>query len=318
MPAATRSATFQPSNEVERWIESFGVTWEYVPDLPVEQIDKKSSLSNQARRDPRDNETVRVYAEAMKAGAVFPPLVGYRKPNGDVVWLDGNHRSEAAVLRHLPTVACYLVNTSDQMLLTDMLASANATLNGKEAAKQDRLYHAMRLVDAGYPKRHAGRMAGVAEATLHNFVNHQQVIRHADKLGVGRVAKQLPSKYAGPLSNSIDKLPPTEWKALLSAASHATNAQDFRDLVRTVVAANGAGLDVVEQFVHERTAINSPKSAGPKRTQSPVHSFLMHAAAIAKQSPEEVIASCAPEDLDRLRRVAEDIRYIATKVATPQ
>lgn len=308
---------FQPSNEVERWIESFGVSWEYVRALPVEDVDQKASLSNQARRDPLDKETRRVYAEAIKAGAVFPPLVGYRKPNGLVVILDGNHRFFAGVTIGVSFVACYIVQTSDQLLLTDMLASANATLNGKEAANDDRLRHAMRLIDAGYPKAHAARLTGVAKTSLSNFADHQRVIRQADKFGASRAAKELPYTYAPSLSNNLDNLEPAELKALLAAASNAKNAQEFRDLVKTVVAANGASLEAIESFVQERSAINSPKAARPKRKQSAVHAFLMHAAAINKQSPEAVVASCPPDELDNLKRVAEDLRYIATRVATP-
>ncbi len=55
------------------------------------------SLRDQARLgNPVDEETVERYAEAMRGGAEFPAVVGWRGSEAKLILIDGNHRQVAA------------------------------------------------------------------------------------------------------------------------------------------------------------------------------------------------------------------------------
>lgn len=132
---------------------------------------------NQIRLDggtqPRtalDFDAVEDYAEAMGAGAKFPPVVVYH--DGDSYWLaDGFHRLKAAFAAGFDTIACEL----RQGTLADAQwhsFSANKT-NGLRRTNEDK----QRAVKAALLHPHAAGMSnnaiarhvGVDEATVRNW-----------------------------------------------------------------------------------------------------------------------------------------------------
>lgn len=302
------------STDVERWIASFGLDAHLIPDMPIDQIDIEASLANQARRDPRDADTVTVYQQAMAAGAVFPPLVAFKK-GSKYVLMDGNHRCGGAIGAGFDAVAVYEVQvSSDDPRVLDMVASANAALNGKSAADDDKLRHGIRMIDAGSSIKEAARLCGVSATNLGQTHKAEIAARKFDRIGLGRKARSLSKQNLGALLPIADKGDRTLAEGVLDAVPVAKNSTDLRTLVSTVVASPGDAEALIEAFIHERTAINNTKASRQGREQAEWQAFKMHAAAIAKLTPEVVAASCPPDQRQAIERLAEEVRFVSSRL----
>jgi hypothetical protein len=310
--------TFAASSDVERWIESFGVEYELFDGVPLDVIDKQASLRNQARRNPLNRDVAMVYAQAMKAGAIFPPVVGYFN-GASIILVDGNHRFAGAESAGAEVIAVYVLDlNSGAPSINDMVASANATLNGLGATDEERIRHAISRVDGGMSVTNAARMCGVKDSTLKNNLDAERVVRHSERFGLGRQARQIPQHYAIALAKQIDRFSSDELRAVLAAADVAKNRSEYRTLVRDAAAASDEDrLAVIASFCDERTAINSPKKTRKPQETKPANVFKMHAAAIVKETPAAILATCPPDQVDGLKKLAEELRFIASRIVAP-
>lgn len=303
------------SSDVRRWIESFGVPYEFFDALPIDVINKDASLINQARRDPLDSDVAIVYGQAMKAGSVFPAVVGYFAGTS-VILIDGNHRLDGATRAGASTMAAYIVDlpANDPRLL-DMVASANATLNGSSATADDRMRHAVRMVDAGTSQAAAARLCGVKLGTLSNQLRAEVVLRKCDRLGVGREARRAPQHYMISINSHMDSLHADTLRALIGATESAKNREEFKDLVRQVAAMDVEdGVAQIQGFISERQGINSPAKTKKGQPLTSWKSFKMHATAITAETPESIMATCPPDQREAIARLADELRYIASRV----
>ena len=308
--------TFAASTDVERWIESFGVAYEMFESVPIEVVDKEASLQNQARRHPLDRDVALVYGQAMKAGAVFPPVVGYF--NGPtIVLVDGNHRREGSEIAGAQFLSVYVLDLEPASpTINDMVASANATLNGYGATDEERIRHAISRVDAGASIKAAARLCAVKESTLKNNLDAERVVRHSERFGLGRQARQIPQHYAVALARRIDQFASDELRAILAAAGSAKNRDEFKSLVMDVSDAEESDrLKLISRFCDERSGINT-KVRKPQESR-PAYVFKMHASAIAKETPESIVATCPPDQLPALKNLAEQLRFITSRIVAP-
>ena len=103
------------SAELEEYLDTKGVQYEFLGEVDVQRFDRAKSLKNQARVEPLDERRAEEYAEAMRLGAKFPPVIarGGRLVAGvraGMIMVDGDHRLD----REPPTLA----NTSSSPLLS--------------------------------------------------------------------------------------------------------------------------------------------------------------------------------------------------------
>jgi hypothetical protein len=312
---AGEHGSFERSNDVERFIESFGFKYELVV-VSLSEIDVKASCGNQARREPHLEDVQVTYAQALEAGARFPALIAYRTPDGRLVLIDGNQRRGGAERANFADVLVYVVDVgSEDPMLLNMIASANPTLNGYGPELEDRIVHAIAMVDRGSTRVDAARQAGVPVSTVESEYTHTRLYRKVERAGFGRLAKELPKTYAPSVLRVADKLDPAEMGELLKAAGDARNREDFRSLVDEV-ALHDESRDraaVIENFRTERDKAINVKPR--RRTQTGWHAFVRHAQAILNRSPEEIVASCPPDRREGLVRMAEDLRFVASKLS---
>lgn len=310
--------TFAASSDVERWIDSFAVEYELFDAVPLDVIDKQASLRNQARRNPVDNDVALVYGQAMKAGAIFPPAVGYFS-GPSIILVDGNHRLAGAENAGAEFISVYVLDLEPASpIINDMVASANATLNGYGATDEERIRHAISRVDAGASIKAAARLCAVKESTLKKNWDAERLVRHSERFGLGRQARQLPQHYAIALFSQVDKLSSDDLRSILAAATVAKNRTEYRDLVRDAVAVDGdARAEVIAKFCNQRTAINSTQKTRKPQETKPANAFKMHAAAIAKETPEAILATCPPDQLQSVKNLAEQLRFIASRIVAP-
>jgi hypothetical protein len=314
----THMETFAASTDVERWIGSFGVGYELFDAVPLDVIDKEARLRNQARRQPLDRDVATVYGQAMRAGAIFPPVVGYF--NGTrIVLVDGNHRFAGAEIVKAEFISVYVLELEPgDPRINDMVASANATLNGHSATDEERIRHAISRVDAGMSVTAAARLCGIKDSTLKNNLDAERVVRHSERFGLGRQARQIPQHYAVALFRRIDRFSSEELRAILAAAPAAKNRVEYRTLVCDAADASPADrLEIIANFCDERTALNSPQKTRKPQETKPAHVFKMHASAIAKETPESILATCPPDQLASLKNLAEQLRFIASRIVAP-
>jgi hypothetical protein len=131
--------------KVEQWLNKEGVTWHYEPEVPLTKVDKAASLHNQARfraLNPDHVLELAMAAEEME----LPAIVAYYNPDGMLVVIDGNHRLEAYLsLSNKTKSDFYVVDTIHPWVLERLTRVANV-LNGEPISREERLMHALYLV----------------------------------------------------------------------------------------------------------------------------------------------------------------------------
>ena len=150
------------NTEIEQWLDTLELTWTYEAELAVADVDEKASLRNQARAVPVDPDVVERYAEDMRRGDRFPPVI-VRQKNTRLVVLGGNHRYAAARAAKAPLDA-YVVVCSDECALR--LSYEDNRRHGLPPSPQERTAQALHLVALGYQPAAAARLAGITANRL--------------------------------------------------------------------------------------------------------------------------------------------------------
>lgn len=94
--------------KIEAYLDKKGVSWQFHPGVDPDQFDSNKSLNNQARFQAIDEKRVDQYAEAMKRGDEFPPVIAHGHM-GKLVIADGNHRMQSAIKAKKP-LNVYVIN----------------------------------------------------------------------------------------------------------------------------------------------------------------------------------------------------------------
>jgi len=312
MKTITKFNPTEPSAHVGRWIESYGAEHELV-EVDIEVIDVASSLNNQARQDPMDADVARIYRDAMKAGAIFPPLVGYFYRES-IILIDGNHRASAAIMAGATSVWVHIV-ISDELTILDMVASANAILNGKEAAGCDRLRHGMRMVAAGSTLASAARQVSVSSSNLAEHIKADTVRNRGDSLGLRHIVSGMKVGHLARIMPVVDDLDRELLMGLSSAAGASSTVHEFGELVKRIKPMDaGDRVTAVATFSdqHARTINARPSASGG--TKDPARLFVMHAKAIVLTGAEPVASGTPTHRRDEVKKLADDLRYVASQI----
>lgn len=169
---ALRSRTQEVAAEVggdariEDDLTKKGVTWIWHEKAQPEDFDADKSLRNQARDEQVDPKQVELYAEAMKRGDVFPPVIAYRDGrNRPLVIVDGNHRLQAAIKAKKP-IKCYDITGADPAVIT-LLTFEQNTKHGKPTSEAERIRQGLYLMSAaGATMNAAAAAVNLPVATL--------------------------------------------------------------------------------------------------------------------------------------------------------
>ena len=137
---------------IEEYLDQRGVQWTFVPKVPTSEFDIERSLNNNARFVAIDKGRVEVYAEAMRRGDHFPPVIAHRQ-SGKYMTADGNHRLVGADQAHKP-LDVYDITGADAEVLVLISFEAN-TKHGLPTTENERIYQALYLVNNGLPIRDA-------------------------------------------------------------------------------------------------------------------------------------------------------------------
>lgn len=173
--------------KIEAWLEERGVTdWVYLTNIdPVEDIDAERSLANQARLNmPLNPETVERYTVALRNGVVFPGVVGQKRrgSKGKYTLADGNHRRKCYEDAGLLLPGIYEINVSAS-LFTRLTFEANIP-HGMPTGSEERLHHAVHLIDAGMTAPDAAALMQLKVTTVQGARRKVEANRRAVDVGI--------------------------------------------------------------------------------------------------------------------------------------
>lgn len=172
--------------DIEKWLDSHGVEWNYKVNLPTEEIDRTASHRNQARvAGPIHEDTVILYAAAMEGGSKFPPVVVWQRPDKKYVVVDGNHRVAALDLAEIDKTDAYVTGTLTDAQRAILTFEAN-TKHGLPTSLDERLRQAVHLVEMGTTQREASRMLGVPPGKVGNAYTLFETDKRLQRLSVSR------------------------------------------------------------------------------------------------------------------------------------
>lgn len=229
-PSRSTRARRGSASAIEAWLDERGVTYEYVPDFPLADIDRERSLANQARMGEPIRQAVRErYAEAMRRGEQFPPIVLARAgARAKVVVVDGNHRFVAAVDDvGAATHPAYVIHARPDARVVTALTLESNSRHGLPSDEEERIQHAIYLIRSGAANHKVA--AAMVNAPLEKVQRRWEKVKADDRA----VSTEVPR---------------SAWEALTSAAVKARLAQVSTDegFVEAAKLAAAAGLTVAE------------------------------------------------------------------------
>lgn len=304
---------------LEAYFDNKMVDWEFIADLPIEDVDREASVRNQARVEeaviPR---RVANYAEAKRRGDVFPALVGHRGLKNRIVIMDGNNRFHADLEVESRTVPFYVVSAKPETLKV-MTYELNRR-NGERPSKVDDEQQGIHLIDTGLTIEEAASTVGLAPSTLSNLWLVETANRRARLLSI----------------RSWDRLPDTARRALKTIHSDVV----FKDMARFAIDAKLTVTEIkdairqinshrteADQLLSIETVKKEAKAAVQERAgkrqsaynKNPRALVLAHLNYLAKANADEIVRACLTQEQrqeisDKCMDVAEQLMTLADQV----
>lgn len=178
---------------IEDYLDSKGVQWRFHPKLKTDEFDAERSLRNQVRFEAVDPGVVDTYAEAMKRGDIFPPVVTHQV-GGKHVNADGNHRMQAAIKARKPLAAYEMVD-ADAAIITLVAFELN-TRHGKPTSEAERIHHALYLLENGATIKTAAEAVNLPERVVNKASVRQNTLARFAEQGIAPLVIEKLSETA--------------------------------------------------------------------------------------------------------------------------
>lgn len=184
MANATATTVFVKDERVESWLRSRDIDFVGPRVIKVDQIDRRTSLNNQARATAIVPEVAESYEEAIKNGQNLPAIVVY-KVNNKYVIIDGNNRFEGAHKAHADAVRAYVIDPNTPSEAIAMLTVTANTINGARVDKSWQLTNALYLMDTfGYTAKQVSQYMNLSVAAISAHEKERMSGRRAADLNV--------------------------------------------------------------------------------------------------------------------------------------
>lgn len=233
---AVRSKTHSRRPELEAWLDTFAVEYEFVPNGAFADIDVARSLKNQARIKPLDEPTIERYEIAWRTGAAFPPIVTSRAARGGKqLVISGNHRLASGIKVGRTAMDRYEVIGAKAATVAAMCREAN-NVNGLPPNEDERILNAIFAMNAqGLTLKAAAELYQVPAAKVQRRYHETSSLRRAQEQSVDMHGFMCLS--AG-VRSRLGTLDPDE---IFQAASNLAIKVGFRheDIVALVPELNG-------------------------------------------------------------------------------
>ncbi|HZU75522.1 MAG TPA: hypothetical protein VFA70_02090, partial [Dehalococcoidia bacterium] len=295
---------------VERFLDQRHVPWRYEPAIPLDEFDIEGGLRNQARLDtPLDTDLAVEYGQAMELGGEFPAVVGVRRPHGLILPVGGNHRLAAARLIGRAAFDCYLLETTNELVIARLTRSLNS-IEGKRPNRAEA------LAQAEYFVRHLGQTRADAAAALGIPVTwierHLAVSETIERLGdYGGTAAARAAKWSLARLGAIPNDTVLKAAATLVVESRLTSGE-VEDLVKRVRAerTEAAQLAAVQQLaqrpdlVERRVLTRGGATRPPRLPKSELFRALQMVVGLCTRfATPDALGLSGSEDTTRLRQL---------------
>lgn len=173
-------------------LDERGVDYDVI-ELDLARLARGDINAAQSRIDGLDPEQVRVYAECMKNGDVFPEIIVEANKANKFLVLSGNHRVAAAQMIGRASLPALQVHDITDAVRRLIVAGAN-NKHGKSVTIDDRRLQACGMVEAfGWTHAEAGRAFGLSESQVQNAITMRRGAGRFDRLQAeGSIACKKP------------------------------------------------------------------------------------------------------------------------------
>ena len=236
--------------KLNEWGLSFRVEPEFkVTDIRVEEAAQVRSGSHIAPPD-----RVEEYAQQMRNGAMFPPLLIRKAGN---ILIDGNTRLAAAkkIGRRFLPVIIVDAKTEDT---AKMLAASLNQMGGERLTAQEAHEAALVMIRMDYPDAAIARELGRDQSQVRRWRAQRDVLSRAETLGLGDLEQFMSRTVAGTLGDIRLEKPFVETAKLFQQVP--LKEKEARDFVGEVVQAPSeeAALQVVKDKLEELSPVGPP------------------------------------------------------------
>lgn len=177
--------TLQPTavaDDMKRLLAESGVETKILT-VALADIDKESSLQNQARFLSLHDDVVLTYAAAMEQGDVFPAIVLHKQKSGKYVVLDGNHRVAAANLVGYEKTTAFVTTDIAPAQAELFIYAANAR-HGLPTTVEERTNQGIFLVARGNRPKEVAKALSIPENTLYRALASKRSTERLIRVGV--------------------------------------------------------------------------------------------------------------------------------------
>lgn len=260
------------ATQIEAWLQRRGVRYAPPTMIPMEMIDTRRSRSNQARKDPIVEDSVKRFTMAMKAGRTFPPIVVYPDFKKLII-IDGNNRHEAAINAKCESIYGIVIDEmTDGDVIKLLTVEANAS-HGVTPPLDWRLRQAFHLVSIGHGDDLAAEAAGVTLQQLRNARAAREAEQRAAALRITKFPEMAATSKQ--YLNGI-KMEPVFHAAAKLSADNGLTIDQVRDVCRAVKTGKSESdqLSIVAEQQRLLIAENNLKKAQNKRVNSPKNALV--------------------------------------------
>jgi hypothetical protein len=256
----------------EAKMDANNITYRYVALVPLTDVSRYADT--QARLRIAGTSTVNTYAEKMRQGEVFPPIILWEDGRDGYCLLDGNTRDMAMRKLGRTHTDAYIVSGLEDDNHAIYVSSLFNTINGVSLAK-DEILRAIRAGKALTNPMSDARLAkdlGVPASRISRLTSIERFNERADQLGL---ATEVPEDTKIALAPVVDDSVLRELHTLVLDAD--LKGKDIRPIVRDV-SVKGSEAERLKVVTEERVALAptiQSVAAGRTTTAPPSKDSLM-------------------------------------------
>lgn len=222
---------------LEAWLASRGYPFRYVESVAIDAILVDDAAKENIRLGvPLNEERVMTYAIELENGAHFPAIVLWPAKAGHYVVANGLHRLEAFKLHgKLKAIDAYVIESSDPVVLEVLRRTVNV-MEGEALPMEQRIEHALRLIELQHSIADAARLEAVPANRLAQAVALSKVRPRLARAGVN--VRDL--CLSGPTLASMNSIPRDRHLAAAVRLAHEArlSSDEIKLLVREIRAAS--------------------------------------------------------------------------------
>lgn len=148
---------------IEEQLDKRGVKFTFLDSVPPAAFDAEDSLANNARFEAIDKARVEQYAEDMKRGDNFPPVVAHKKGERYSI-VDGNHRLQGAIVAK-KSLGVYDITGAPPEVIVMLSFEANAH-HGLPTSEAEKISQALWLINNGATIPDAAQLVSLPVRTV--------------------------------------------------------------------------------------------------------------------------------------------------------